>query len=263
MLINEKLGRVVTFVSGGVAYSLIDKAVNYHSAKSEAIEQSKRGVQMDNIDSSIQSIDSNIQNVNNNVQNIKNIVSEHFKLFEDCRRAFASRENTVYMDKELAYTQLNTIKDKGNSLLTKLNALKDKVDWGVEKPHDDLSEIVNGADNLLKMIGSNDITNNLVTGLSDFYQYVENLTILEHSILLDILLFLLLILTVINILSALFGNEIIRYFNLETRFPRLSIFFRVRSSLQRYYLMWNVFVLMFVCLFGICINIVVFVLSQT
>lgn len=112
-------------------------------------------------------------------------------------------------------------------------------------------------------VDSNKIRNNLVAGLSDFYQYVESLTILEHSILLDILLFLLLILTVINILSALFANEIIRYFNLETRFPRLSIFFKVRSNLQRYYLMWNVFVLMFVCIFGICINIVVFVLSQS
>ena len=86
---------------------------------------------------------------------------------------------------------------------------------------------------------------------------------LHTSILLDILMFLLLILTVINILSALFGNEIIRYFNLETNFPRLSLFFKVRSSLQRYYLMWNVFVLMFVCMFGIGINIVVLVLSIT
>ena len=60
--------------------------------------------------------------------------------------------------------------------------------------------------------------------------------------------------TIINIFSALFANEIIKYFNLENRFPRLSLFFKIRLTLQKYYLIWSAFVLMVVCIFAIIIN---------
>ena len=57
-------------------------------------------------------------------------------------------------------------------------------------------------------------------------------------------MFVVIILNVINILSVLFGNEIIRYFNLEEKFPRLGLFFRLRLKFQRYYLIWNVLILL-------------------
>ena len=121
--------------------------------------------------------------------------------------------------------------------------------------------LIRGVDDFISIVNGNDTTNKFVSGVSDIFQFVENLSILQHSVLLDILLFILLILTVINILSALFGNEIIKYFNLEKRFPRLSLFFKIRANLQKYYIMWNVFILMFVCVFGVCINMVVLVLT--
>ena len=71
-------------------------------------------------------------------------------------------------------------------------------------------------------------------------------------------MFVVIILNVINILSVLFGNEIIRFFNLEERYPKLGIFFKLRIKLQRYYLMWNVSILFTVCLFGIVVNLLLF-----
>ena len=71
-------------------------------------------------------------------------------------------------------------------------------------------------------------------------------------------MFVVIILNVINILSVLFGNEIIRFFNLEERYPKLGIFFKLRIKLQRYYLMWIVFILFLVCIAGIGIDILLF-----
>ena len=71
-------------------------------------------------------------------------------------------------------------------------------------------------------------------------------------------MFVVIILNVINILSVLFGNEIIRFFNLEERYPKLGIFFKLRIKLQRYYLMWSVFILFLVCISGIGIDILLF-----
>ena len=73
-----------------------------------------------------------------------------------------------------------------------------------------------------------------------------------------ILLFSILIISVINILSVLFGNEVIKYFNLEEKFPRLGLFFRLRLKFQRYYLIWNVLILFLVCVLGIYVNLLLY-----
>ena len=101
------------------------------------------------------------------------------------------------------------------------------------------------------------------SGLSDFYQFVENLSLLEHLVLLDILLFFLVMITIINIFSALFGNEVIKYFNLENKYPKLLLFFKIRLTLQKYYLIWSALILMFVCIFAIIINTVSLYLTLT
>ena len=67
-------------------------------------------------------------------------------------------------------------------------------------------------------------------------------------------MFVVIILNVINILSVLFGNEIIKYFNLENKYPKLLLFFKIRLTLQKYYLIWSALILMFVCIFAIIIN---------
>ena len=96
--------------------------------------------------------------------------------------------------------------------------------------------------------------NNFISAINILYQYLDTLTILQESSLLHILLFLILFLTVTNILAVLFGNEILKVLKLEVRYPKLAVFFRLRSQLQRYYLIWNVSMLFIVCIFGIAIN---------
>lgn len=250
----DKLAKEATFLRGGVAYSLIDKLVNYRSDIAEGVLQSNRDQKIENMDSKIENIDSNVNNLVN--------FAEHLNVIKECSQAYGNRNNVVILDRDLTLSQLNEIKTNGGNILTRLNELKSNVDWNLEGVYEQFLELLKNVDGMIENVSNNnDITNKFVGGFSDFFQSLESLSILQHSILLDILMFLLLIFTVINILSALFGNEIIKYFNLETRFPGLSLLFKVRSSLQRYYLMWNVFVLIFVCMFGIGINIVVLVLS--
>ena len=97
--------------------------------------------------------------------------------------------------------------------------------------------------------------------LKILYNYLDTLSLLQESAILHILIFFLLILIIINILSALFVNEIIQYFNIEKNFPSLSIFFKLRSQFQRYYLMLNVSLLIIVCMGAIGINILVLIVT--
>ena len=200
MRINDKLNSVIKFISGGVAYSLVDKVINYNSAKAEDAAQAIRDQKLDNIQS--------------DVNLLGNFVKDNLKVIKECREAYGNRNNVV-IDKDAALTQLNDIKPNGIDILSELKELKVNQDWNIDNAYEDLLELFIGVDYLITIVNGNDTTKK--SGLSDIFQFVENLSILQHSVLLDIFLFILLILTVINILSALFGNEIIKYFNLEKK----------------------------------------------
>lgn len=105
--------------------------------------------------------------------------------------------------------------------------------------------------------------NNFISNfnMDKFYEYLDSLTLLQESAFLHILLFIALLLIVLNILAALFGNEIIKYLNLEKKYPSLTTFLKLRSTFQKYYLTWNIILMCIVCFAGIGINILVYVLN--
>ena len=97
--------------------------------------------------------------------------------------------------------------------------------------------------------------------LESLYAYLDSLSLLQESALLNICIFITILLTLISIFAALFGNEIINYFDLENKYPSISGFLKLRAKFQKYYLIWNIFLLLLLILGAICINIFVFVIS--
>ena len=118
-----------------------------------------------------------------------------------------------------------------------------------------MSELKEEIDKLIEIISNDESTNKLVSVINKFYEHLDTLSILQESSILHILLFTVLTVTVFNILSVLFGFELIKYFKVEERMPKLAGFFRLRAQFQRYYLIWNISTLFIICLGGIGINI--------
>ena len=121
-----------------------------------------------------------------------------------------------------------------------------------------MSELKEEIDKLIEIISNDESTNKFVSVINKFYEHLDTLSILQESSILHILLFTVLTVTVFNILSVLFGFELIKYFKVEERMPKLAGFFRLRAQFQRYYLIWNVSILFTVCLFGIIVNLLLF-----
>ena len=101
-----------------------------------------------------------------------------------------------------------------------------------------------------------------VKSLDSFYNYLDTLSLLEESALLHIIFFLIIILNLFSIVGILLGNEIIIYFNLEKRFPKLAILLKYRAKFQKYYLIWNLLGLFLVCFVGLYLNILVLLLAK-
>lgn len=72
--------------------------------------------------------------------------------------------------------------------------------------------------------------------LEFLYDYLNSLTLLEESAFYHIILLLVIGNLSFNLLSVFLGNELIEYFKLETKYPKLAGFFRLRLKFKKYYL---------------------------
>nr|YP_009493203.1 LAGLIDADG endonuclease [Ganoderma calidophilum]AWJ63998.1 LAGLIDADG endonuclease [Ganoderma calidophilum] len=106
----------------------------------------------------------------------------------------------------------------------------------------------------IKKSGNNFISNFSVNG---YYDFLNSLTLIEELAFLHFLISILLLISITNILIIFFGNEIIKYFDLENKYPSLSTILKIRAKFQRYYLMWNVFYMFFICFIGIILDLLV------
>ncbi len=95
---------------------------------------------------------------------------------------------------------------------------------------------------------------NLTDFMTAYYKFLDSLSICQEAVFLNILVFIMLIIIVFNLSAVFFGNEIIKYFKLEQKYPKLAIFFKIRATFQRYYLFWNIILIFVLCFISILIS---------
>lgn len=95
--------------------------------------------------------------------------------------------------------------------------------------------------------------------IDSFYSYLDSLTLSQELALIHILFFILYFIIAFEIFSIFFGNEIINYFDLENKYPKLKTFFKLRATYQRYYIIWCLIKLFIICSIGIIFNLLIFI----
>ena len=126
-----------------------------------------------------------------------------------------------------------------------------------ESKFDSMSDEVNtqSSDNINKFIDDFDIK----SVIQDIHDYLDTLTQIEELSLFNTLAFGVLILNIYSILGVFFGNELIKYFDLENKFPKLAFYFKLRTKLQKYYLLWDISIMFLICILGIALNVLTFI----
>lgn len=95
-------------------------------------------------------------------------------------------------------------------------------------------------DKLLEQIAKlSEKKDSFIIDLNHFHTYLESLNLLQLHSLLHSLVFILIFSFLFNIISALIGNEIVNYFHLQDKFPRLSKILQLRAKFQKYYMLLN------------------------
>ena len=98
------------------------------------------------------------------------------------------------------------------------------------------------------------ITENFNLSMDTLYNLLDQLTIMQEGAFLHILIFIYILFCIYTIIGILFGNELVKYFNLAEKFPKLEKILLYRARLQNFYLGLNILLIIFVCLGGIALN---------
>lgn len=93
--------------------------------------------------------------------------------------------------------------------------------------------------------------------LTSLYEYLDSLSLLQESAFFHIIVLTVILTCILNITSVFFGNEIISYFKLEEKYPKLAFFFKVRNQFQRYYLIFTLIVMVWLCFGALFLNLLI------
>lgn len=198
---------------------------------------------------------------------------EKVSFLEDVTKHVESKEirtNVLQMTKENPDIVINQLRDSNKfteEFMKEVEKFSEHIPLESKaRLGDIISKFVSGNERLIKFVEeinqkSDKFVSNLAVGpvREDFYKYLDSLTLLQESSLLHVIFILCIMFTMSNIFAVLFGNEIIKYFNLENKFPSLATLFMYRAKFQKYYLVWNIFILYSLCIGFICLDLFVFI----
>lgn len=239
---KEIANQFTAFLSGAAGHHYVSKLLDRPAEKESAELEAARERALKKVSQSLAEIKKNVRDIKQQIID-PNKVDESSNIPENVQTSIKECADRIEQSSESVTNILDTVRLPFEFKDFILSQMK-----GMEQTSNDLKSLLDSVNK-----------DSFVPWLDKFYAYLDSLTLFQESAVVHILLFIVLLLQVINILFIFFGNEIIRYLKLEQRFPSLSSLIRLRAMFQRYYLMWNIFILFLVCMFGIFVNILVLI----
>ena len=216
------------------------KVLDSQNIKAENAAQAVRDGKLDNYGEAMISL-------NNKIDKCINAASKTDENLPISKEDYDTVRNSVEEIQETAESIKNLQFDANNT-----DILDQKIEV-VKKASNNIIEVI---ERWSKGNGNNFLPD---FNIQNLYDFLDSLTLLEESAFLHITIFILILSCLFSIVSVFFGNEIIKYFKLEERFPRLELFFKLRAKFQRYYLIWNILIIVAVSLIAIFLNLIVLI----
>lgn len=104
----------------------------------------------------------------------------------------------------------------------------------------------------------NSTVNNFDQYFYSFQNYLETLSLEQLHSLSHILFLICLLISTFNLAAIFYGDSLIKYLNIENKYPSLAYFISIRRKFQQYYFGWNLFLIISVLIVLLLFNIFVF-----
>ncbi len=230
--LKTQLKSTFVFISTVLAQHLIEKGLNHKAKIAEQLAQELRDQQLNVIEKNTESMHhlmSKVNNVteslsNNNTDLPTNTISEELYNYIS-EKSDDTKNLGLVLKKLMKDNNLNdpeVSKELGENLSKILPNSKD-----VQKFIDEYFTSNSPSGEVKNFIGNSNIN------LESLSAYLDSLSLLQESALLNVCIFITILLTLINMCAALFANEILNYFDLEDKYPSISGFLKLRAKFQK------------------------------
>ena len=225
---------------------------------------------VNNLGTNVNEMKDNVNNLDTKITDINNYFSNKFQKLEEKLLQNGQSLDELPKDKiqheEVLKSFENSFKnsrkslEEGKNYLDQIDVNKDNCESLLSKAKTSFNQgydlLVEANDKLAEVFNNSKLIPDL--DFKSFYKFLDSLTLLEESSLLHILYIIVVLSIIFNIYSAFFANEIIKYFKLEEKYPKLNKIFKLRLQFQRYYLIMNLLWLLGASLFILGLDIMVF-----
>ena len=245
---------VVTYPYGGKALDRLDEYRD-RLKQQKSTSTDTTGVNIDTADLStantkevsnteimdrLSSVQNNVEKLKNTIKNLKDsdktLLNNNNEVVETMKRV--SNDVDRFNEAETMVNQSSSSSETKAFVKESISNVKDSTDELIEL----LSKILKGGKG-----GDKYNISDYKLEIDNLYNYLDSLSLLQESVVLNILIFTAILLTIFSIIGIYLSNEIIKYFDLENKYPSLHTFLKIRSKLQRYYLIWNTVILFVLC----------------
>jgi hypothetical protein len=135
-----------------------------------------------------------------------------------------------------------------------LNNNLDLTKNGLEEGNKILDEIVNTFSNIK---GSGSSSNYIFDIINLYSDFLNTLTVVQKGALGHLLAAIFLLFCFTTIITIFYGETLIKYFEIEKRFPKIARFIEIRRKFQQYYFLLNTCLILSTLFFIIYVNSVV------
>lgn len=167
---------------------------------------------------------------------------ENFKTFND-KMLEAQEEQTNYGNTE-AY---NKLREKATEAFNKFI-----------KEQEEAEKLVDFLKKSKENFSPSDIFEQYEHFVENFKNYLSTLSIEQTFAFLHIIFFIVMIILVYNIAIVFYSELFIKYLSIDNKYPKFARFIEIRRKFQRYYMTWNLIVLLIILIILLLLNLLVF-----
>ena len=150
-----------------------------------------------------------------------------------------------------------TVEEKNRIIDLMSNELKTYYD-SVTNLNSNMENLQNAL-SIFKKDNSNKFIDPLSEYIKNFQDFLATLDLIHTLNMVHILASMCLFFTLLSMVTIYYGDYLIQYFRLETKYPKLAKWIKIRRQLQHYSLMWNMFLAFILILTIFTLNIWMFI----
>lgn len=242
----QKAGKALTYIGGGITLVTFGQGIQQNYQNKKIIETLSKRIELQESILEKQQIEIQKGNDYSNLSSKVSDINESTELaflesLKSSEIANKLKDSTLdasqaeILKKDLIHHQDNLINQlsKGNE---KIETLKKSI------------EDIFGSNS--KFINSN--------SLDEFQNYLSSLPLEKVGALGHILISFAILLSLLSIISIFYGEFLIKYFNLEEKYPKIARFIQIRRKFQQYYFTMNIIAIILALLLVIYVNFLVF-----